>query len=136
MNEEHPIPWEEIVEKANTCFRKTLEDAKQHDIRRKRVVSEAWFNKDGRTLGVLTNADRCFVMYMPAGCNEDSYIVTDPVTSEPDVGIWFELDNGQMDLHKKFHTTSSAIAFKVLEHFISTGEMASFVTWLEGNKIS
>ncbi len=134
MGEPYTEEWcKEIVEKANACFKKTLEDAEVYTERRKRVVSESWYHKDGKTLAVLTHQDRCFVMYMTSECN--SWIVTDPVTSEPDAEIWFELDNGQMDMHKRFHTTSAAIAFKVVEHFVETGEMLSSVAWLEGDKV-
>jgi len=136
VSEELPISYEEIVEKANACFHKTMADVEEYDRRRKRVVSEAWFDKDGRTLGVLTHSDRCFVMYMDKARCEESWIITDPITSEPDVEIWFDLDNGQMDMHKRFYTTSAAIAFKVVEHFVKTGEMLSSVNWLEGNKVS
>jgi hypothetical protein len=131
-----PMPYEQLVEKANACFRKTLEDAEEYIQRRKRVVSEAWFDHGDKRLAVLTHQDRCFVMYMDEVRCEESWIVTDPVTSEPDAEIWFELDNGQMDMHKRFHTTSASIAFKVLEHFVLTGEKAPFVNWLDGNKIS
>lgn len=119
------------MEKSNACFRKTLEDAEIYNKRRERVVSDCRFDKDGKTLFVLTNKDRCLVLFMPAGCDIDWSLVTDNVTSEPDAEIWFEFQDGRMDLRKRKHTTPACLAFRVVSYFLETGEKAPFVTWLD-----
>lgn len=127
------IDWEMIRDRANACWENTMKDAQEAVERRKRVVSEAWFSQDEKELAVLTHQDRCFVMYVE-NQEDEGHVATDPVTSEPDAEIWFELDNGQMDMHKRLNTVPACVAFRVVEHFVKTGDMLSSVVWIKGNK--
>ncbi len=121
------INYEEVVEKSNAIFEKTLKDLDVLEQRRKRIYSEAWHKYGDKELFVLTYRDRCFVMFV--GENEVCYIATDPVTSEPKAEIWFELDNGQMDMHIRHDTVPACIAFKIVQEFIESGDMLSSVVW-------
>ena len=141
MNEElTPVDWEALRDKANAVFQKTMEDIEIMDQRRRRLFSDAWFIFGELELGIQTYKDRSFVWMLERTDEETfevfDYVATDPVTSEPDAEIWFELENGQMDLHKRINTVPACVALKIVEQFVKTGERLSSVTWVRGNTIS
>jgi hypothetical protein len=91
---------------------------------------EVWLTRyEGDSLTLLIEPSRAFVMYLASAGDSGVTAHDHRMTGSPDKAS-FTLSNGQVDDFEETLPKDETLA--IVEHFVTSGELAPWVAWVEG----